>query len=69
LTADERWFTHVEYFGVITQGKQSDTNMHFVDVALHYLITPNFEVRAIVAFGLHTGGLNLVTNVGIGVRF
>jgi hypothetical protein len=69
LTQDERWFTHVEYFGVITQGKESDTNMQFVDFALHHLITPNFEVGAIVAFGPHPGGLNLVTNVGLGVRF
>jgi hypothetical protein len=69
LTTSERWFTHVEYFGVITQGKESDTNMHFVDVGLHYLITPNIEVGAIVAFGPHTGGMNLVTNAGIGIRF
>jgi hypothetical protein len=69
LTQNERWFTHVEYFGVITQGKENDTNKHFVDVGLHHLITPNFEVGGIVAFGLHSGGLNLVTNVGIGIRF
>jgi hypothetical protein len=59
----------VEYFGVITQGKQNDTNKHFVDVGLHHLFTPNFEVGAIVAFGPHSGVLDLVTNVGIGVRF
>jgi hypothetical protein len=32
LTPSERWFTHVEYFGVVTQGKENDTNIHFVDV-------------------------------------
>jgi hypothetical protein len=69
LTPTERWFTHVEYFGVITQGKDSDSNMHFVDLGLHYLVTPDFEVGAIVAFGPHDGGLNLVTNVGMGIRF
>jgi hypothetical protein len=69
LTRNEPWFTHVEYFGVITQDKENDTKKHFVDVAPHHLITPNFEVGAIVAFGPHSGGLNLVTNVGIGVRF
>jgi hypothetical protein len=69
LTRSERWFTHVEYFGVITQGKDSDTNMHFVDVGLHHLFTPNIEVGGIVAFGPHSGGMNLVTNFGIGVRF
>jgi hypothetical protein len=69
LTPSERWFTHVEYFGVITQGKESDTNMHFVDVGLHHLFTPNVEVGAIVAFGPHSGGMNLATNIGVGVRF
>jgi hypothetical protein len=69
LTPSERWFTHVEYFGVMTQGKENDTNLHFVDVALHHLITPNVEVGAIVAFGPHNGGMNLVTNFGIGMRF
>jgi hypothetical protein len=34
LTTDERWFTHVEYFGVLIRGKQNNTQMHFVDVAL-----------------------------------
>jgi hypothetical protein len=69
LTRSGRWFTHVEYFGVITQGKESDTSTHFVDIALHHLITPNIEVGGIVAFGPHSGGMNLVTNFGIGVRF
>jgi hypothetical protein len=69
LTQNDRWFTHVEYFGVFTQGKENDTNRHFVDVGLHHLFTPNIEAGAIVAFGPHSGGLNLVTNVGIGIRF
>jgi hypothetical protein len=69
LTPDERWFTHVEYFSVTTRGKENDTSMQFVDVALHHLITPNVEVGGIVAFGPHSGGMNLVTNFGIGVRF
>jgi hypothetical protein len=69
LTESERWFTHVEYFGVMTRGGESNTNMHFVDIALHHLITPNVEVGGIVAFGPKSGGLNIVTNVGIGFRF
>jgi hypothetical protein len=69
LTRDERWFTHVEYFEVITQGKENDINLHFVDIALHHLITPNIEIGGIVAFGPHNGGMNLVTNFGVGFRF
>jgi hypothetical protein len=69
LTPTKSWFTHLEYFGVMTQGKENDTNLHFVDVGLHHLFTPNIEAGAIVAFGPHPGGMNLVTNVGIGMRF
>jgi hypothetical protein len=69
LVPSERLFTHVEYFGVFTSGKEVDTQSNFVDVGLHYLITPNVEFGGIVAFGPHSGGLNIVTNVGIGIRF
>ena len=69
LTPSERWFTHVEYFGVITNGKKEDTSLHFVDVALHHLITPNMEIGGIIAFGPHFHEMNLVTNFGIGIRF
>jgi hypothetical protein len=69
LTTSERLFTHVEYFSLITNGKSEDTALHFVDTALHYLITRNIEVGGIIAFGPHSHGLNIVTNVGIGVRF
>jgi Putative MetA-pathway of phenol degradation len=69
LTPNERLFTHVEYFSLITNGKQEDTAMHFVDTSLHYLITPSMEVGGIIAFGPHSHGLNIVTNVGIGIRF
>jgi len=69
LTRSERLFTHVEYFSIITNGKSEDTAMHFVDTALHYRITPNMEIGGIVAFGPHSHGLNIVTNVGIGIRF
>jgi hypothetical protein len=69
LTSNERLFTHIEYFGVMTNGKREDTSLQFVDTALHYLITPNIEVGGIVAFGPLKHGLDIVTNVGIGVRF
>ncbi len=69
LTPSERLFTHIEYFSLITNGKGEDTALHFVDTSLHYLITPNVEVGAIIAFGPERHGLNIVTNVGIGLRF
>ena len=69
LTPSERLFTHLEYFSIITSGKSEDTALHFIDTSLHYLITPNMEIGAIVAFGPSSQGLNIVTNMGIGFRF
>jgi len=69
LTTSKRLFTHVEYFAIITNGKNEDTSINFVDTALHFLITPNIEIGAIVAFGPGSHALNIVTNAGIGVRF
>jgi hypothetical protein len=69
LAPSERWFTHVEYFGLITNGKQEDTSLHFVDVGLHHLLTPNMEIGGMVALGPHSHGLNIVTNCGLGIRF
>jgi hypothetical protein len=69
LTEELRWFAHVEYFGVFTSGKEVDVSKHFVDLGLHYLITRDLEIGGIVAFGPHSHGLDIVTNVGVGVRF
>jgi hypothetical protein len=69
LTREERWFTHVEYFGLVTSGKEVDVSKHFVDLGLHYLVTRNLEIGGMVAFGPHSHGLDIVTNVGVGARF
>jgi hypothetical protein len=54
----------------LIEWKMEDTSMHFVDIALHHLLTPNVEVGGIVAFfGPHSHSLNFVTNFGIGMRF
>jgi hypothetical protein len=48
--------------------QENDTNVQFVDLGLHHLITPKIENGAIVAFGPHSQGLNLVPNFGIGMH-
>jgi hypothetical protein len=66
---DKRWFTHVEYFGVMSQAKENDFSKQFIDTGLHYLITPNFEVGSIVAFGINDQTRGILVNVGFGIRF
>ena len=55
LTSSERWLTHVEYFGLITYGKEEDTSMHFVDIALDH---PFSLALAFDAPGRNNGGVS-----------
>ncbi|MEW4570673.1 transporter [Tautonia sp. JC769] len=66
---EKRWFTHVEYFSVMSQDKDGDFSKQFIDTGLHYLITPNFEVGSVVAFGINDQTQGVLVNVGFGVRF
>jgi hypothetical protein len=66
---EKRWFTQVEYFGIMTQGKEHDFSKQFIDTGLHYFITPNFEVGTIVAFGINEQTRGVFVNVGFGIRF
>lgn len=69
LGRGERWFTHVEYFGVMSQAKERDFSKQFIDTSLHYFITSNFEVGGIVAFGINDQTRGVLVNVGFGIRF
>ena len=69
LGRDKRWFTHVEYFGVMSQAKENDFSKQFIDTGLHYFITPNFEVGSVVAFGINDQTRGILVNTGFGIRF
>jgi hypothetical protein len=66
---ERKWFAHLEYFGVMSQGRERDFSKQFVDTGLHYFITPNFEVGGIVAFGINEQTRGILVNVGFGIRF
>jgi hypothetical protein len=69
IGAEKRWFTHVEYFGIMSQARERDFSKHFVDTGLHYFITPNFEVGGIIAFGINEQSRGIIANTGFGIRF
>ncbi len=69
LGREKRWFTHLEYFGIMTQGKERDFSKQFIDTGLHYFITPNLEIGTVVAFGINEQTRGVLVNVGFGVRF
>ncbi len=66
---EKRWFTHVEYFGLMTQAKEHDFSKQFIDTGLHYFITPDIEVGTVVAFGINNQTSGTLINVGFGIRF
>jgi hypothetical protein len=69
LGREKRWFTHVEYFGIMSQAKERDFSKQFIDTGLHYFATPNFEVGGVVAFGINDQTRGVFVNVGFGIRF
>lgn len=66
--ARNRWFTHLEYFGVFTTNKDGNLARNFLDTGLHHLLTPDLEIGVII-------GVELVENPGyfiesgLGIRF
>lgn len=69
LTATRRWFTQLEYYSVMSASKEVDFSMQFIDTGLHYLPNPNFEIGAMIGFGLNDQTRGVILNVGFGYRF
>jgi len=65
----ERWNIHAEYFGIYTEGAETDVGRAFFSPGTHYLVTPNLELGVRVGWGLTHDAPNFFSNVGIGWRF
>lgn len=65
----EKLATHIEYFGIITSGKERNTTKHFISPGVRYLITPDFEVGVRVGWGLNDQSSRFFANAGFGWRF
>lgn len=69
IPVGERYKAHVEYFGIFTEGRESDSVQHFFSPGIHYLLTPDLEIGVRVGWGLNDQSPNFFTNFGGGVRF
>ena len=65
----ERWNVHVEYFGILSTGKEEPVDAQFASFGGHVLVTEDFEVGLRVGWGLTDSSPNFFTNFGIGVRY
>jgi hypothetical protein len=65
----ERAKAHAEYFGVFSAGREEETTQQFISPGVNFLINPNLEVGARVAWGLNDQSPEFFSNVGFGWRF
>ncbi len=65
----ERWKAHVEYFGVMTEGRAKESSQQFFSTGAHVLLSSDFELGLRVGWGLNEQSPNFFSNVGIGYRF
>lgn len=69
LGREKRWFTHLEYFSLMSQGKEHDFSKQFLDSGLHFFLTPDWEIGAIIGFGINEQSQGILINTGFGRRF
>ena len=65
----ERWNVHVEYFGILSTGKEEPVDAQFASFGGHVLVAEDFELGLRVGWGLTDSSPNFFTNLGIGVRY
>ena len=65
----EKFAGHIEYFGIITSGKERNTSEHFISPGVRYLVTPDLELGVRLGWGLNQQSARFFTNVGFGWRF
>lgn len=63
------WTTHIEYFGIFSEGRENETSQSYLSPGIHHLITDDCEVGIRVGWRLGADAPNFFSNVGIGVRF
>ena len=65
----KRWYTQLEYFGIVSEFRPKNFSKQFVDTGLHYFITPHWEIGASVSFGINEQTQGTMVNVGMGFQF
>jgi hypothetical protein len=65
----ERFQVDGEYFGQVSQGRQSEFSHHFFSPGMRYLVTTNLELGLRIGWGLNEQTARFFSNVGFGWRF
>lgn len=65
----ERWNAHVEYFGIMSDGKAVAESQHYFSSGAHFDLTKDLELGIRIGFGLNAQTPPFFSNAGIGFRF
>ena len=65
----ERWETHLEYFGIMSSGKEKAINDQYGSCGGHVLLSNDMELGLRVGWGLNDTTPNFFANGGIGYRY
>lgn len=65
----DHWTGHVEYFGIMSAGKEREFTTHYFGFGPHFLPTQNFEIGGRVGFGINEQSAPFFANIGVGWRF
>lgn len=60
---------HVEYFSLLSAGREDDYEQHYFGPGAHYLVTPNLEIGVRVFWGLSDDAADFISNAGVAARF
>ncbi len=69
IPVGESWKAHVEYFGIMSDGREIETTQHFISPGAHYLITPDLEIGMRVGWGLNDQSADFFAYARIGRQF
>lgn len=60
---------HVEYFSILSAGREENYQQHYVGPGIHFLLSPDFEIGVRMFWGAGEDSADYLCNVGLGVRF
>ena len=66
LPVGDRWNVHVEYFGIVSTGKEVPLSIQYMSIGGHVLATRNLELGIRTGWGLNHTSPAFFSNVGVG---
>jgi hypothetical protein len=66
---NDRANIHLEYFCLLSRGREGEYRQHYLGPGLHFLVTPNMEIGTRLFWGLSEDAVDFACNFGSGIRY